>query len=51
MSACDLCGQEPAECHCYIHELEERISALEDGLDALTDVVNIMSEVLKKGMK
>lgn len=48
MNECDLCGLEDSDCHCYINELEERIEILEDGLDALTNVVNAIHEYLTK---
>ncbi len=48
MSDCDQCGLSDIECHCYMHELEERIEILEDGLDALTNVVNAIHDYLMK---
>lgn len=48
MNECDLCGQNDAECHCYLHELEERIGRLEEGLDQLTNIVNAIHEYLMK---
>ena len=43
---CDSCGLDDAECKCYLHELQERIAFLEEGLDQLTNVVNAMSEYI-----
>lgn len=48
---CDLCGQDISECHCYIHELEERICILEDSLDDLTNVVKAISDYVRKEKK
>lgn len=45
---CDKCGQDDANCRCYIHELEERITALEEDLDQLTEVVKSISDYLKQ---
>ncbi len=30
---CDKCGLEDPECHCYLHEIEERVTAIENKLD------------------
>ena len=38
-SECDKCGLENTECNCYLCELEERVSFLEESLDELRDVV------------
>ncbi len=48
MSDCDTCGQEGAECHCYLHEIVERVSKLEEELDKLTNIVKFISEYLRK---
>lgn len=45
---CDLCGLHAIECQCYVHELEERITFIEEELDVLTTVVNSISEYLKE---
>lgn len=45
---CGNCGQDASECHCYIHELEERICILEEGLDNLTNVVKAISGYIRK---
>jgi len=45
---CDKCGLDDIECKCYVYELEERIEGLEQGLDALTEVVKHMSEHIMK---
>lgn len=44
---CDKCGLIDPECQCYVYELEDRIIALEEGLDQLTEVVNAISEYIK----
>jgi len=33
--ACDKCGLEDPECHCYLYELEQRVTLLEEKLDKL----------------
>lgn len=44
MNECDKCGLEDPECHCYLYEVEERVSRLEEELDKLTDVVKAISD-------
>jgi len=48
MSQCDRCGQEDAECHCYLHEIAERVGSLEEELDDLTDIVKVLSDHIKR---
>ena len=45
---CDNCGLTDPECQCYLHELEDRIIALEEGLDQLTEVVKAMSDYIRQ---
>lgn len=47
---CDRFGLEDSECRCYLQELEERITALEEGLDQLTDIFESMSEFIKRNV-
>jgi hypothetical protein len=47
MSECEKCGLEDPDCHCYLYEIEDRVSLLEEGLDQLTEVVKKISEFLK----
>ncbi len=48
MNECDKCGLEDPECHCYLYEVEERVSILEEELDKLKNVVKSMSDHLIK---
>lgn len=48
MSECDKCGLKDPECHCYLYELEERISFLEENMDQLTDIVNSMNDYIRE---
>lgn len=43
-SECDRCGLEDPECHCYLHEVAQRVERLEEELDKLTDVVKAISD-------
>lgn len=45
---CDKCGLTDPECHCYVYELEDRIIALEEGLDQLTEVVKAISDYVRE---
>ncbi len=36
---CDICGLSDTDCTCYVLELEERISFLEEEMDKLTTIV------------
>lgn len=44
MSECDRCGLEDPDCHCYLHEVAQRVERLEEELDKLTDVVKAISD-------
>lgn len=48
MSDCDLCGLDDSECRCYVNELADRIEALEEGLDALTKIVEAIHQYIMK---
>lgn len=49
MNGCDRCGLEPTDfCQCYEYELETRIIFLEEELDKLTEVVNKITDYIKK---
>ncbi len=43
---CDKCGLSDPDCTCYVQELEERISYLEEEMDKLTTVVKKMHEYI-----
>lgn len=47
MIECDKCGLNDIECQCYVHELEERISSLEESLDQLTYIVKSISDYIR----
>jgi len=48
MNECDKCGLCDPDCQCYVHELEIRITHLEEELDKLTDTINLISEYIKR---
>jgi hypothetical protein len=52
MNECDTCGQDDANCKCYLNEIENRVMFLEAELDKLTDVVDKMDDyLLQKAVK
>jgi len=43
---CDKCGLSDHDCICYMQELEERISFLEEEMDKLTTVVKTIHDYI-----
>ena len=46
MSECDKYGFEDPYCNCYLHEIEERVTFLEEELDKITNVLMKISNVV-----
>lgn len=44
---CDTCGLQDTHCTCYVHELHNRITFVEEELDRLTDIVEKISKHIK----
>lgn len=52
MSDCERCGLDIwSECQCHVHELEKRVTKLEEELDKLTKVVFKMNGTIKAMME
>ena len=48
LSGCDRCGLCDNECTCYVNELEERISFLEEEMDKLTMIVKKIHDFISE---
>lgn len=51
MNECDKCVQDDPYCKSYEHNLEERITFLEEELDRLTMIVAEITRYIAKEMK